>query len=110
MVASNTKSKKVKAAAPAEKEKPVKKEVAKAKDKAPKRSGNAGKNAKPGFFKRIGNYIKSTFTELKKVNWLSGEELFKSTLVVFGMVAVLTVIVWIMDTGLGALTAWLLNL
>lgn len=70
--------------------------------KAPKRSG---KNEKPNIFVRAINYIKSVITELKKVSWLTGDELLKSTTVVAGIVAILTLLVWIVDSGLGALAA-----
>jgi preprotein translocase subunit SecE len=70
--------------------------------KAPKRSG---KNKKPNIFVRAINYIKSVITELKKVSWLTGDELLKSTTVVAGIVAILTLLVWVVDSGLGALAA-----
>lgn len=68
------------------------------------------KNKKPGFFKRIGIFFSEVGTELKKVSWLSSDELTKSTGVVFGIVAFFTLYIWLVDTGLGAIAAALLNL
>ena len=69
----------------------------------------AAKKKKPSIFKRFADYVKGVISELKKVSWLSGEELTKSTAVVAGCVAVLTILVWLVDTGLGAMAALLLG-
>lgn len=77
--------------------KPVKKE---------KKKSSGQKN----IFSRFIDYVKGTYQELKKVNWLSREDLLKSTGFVFGFVAVFTLIVWVIDSGLGALAAVFLNM
>ena len=93
----------------------VKKEAApakKAKDgnsKANKAPKKTAKKKKPNIFVRAVNYVKGVFSELKKVSWLTSDELMKSTSVVAGIVAILTFITWIMDSGLGALAALLLG-
>ena len=80
-------------------------------EKEPKTSRKAGrkKKDKPNIFQRGVEFVKSTYKELKKVSWLSGEELAKSTGVVAGCVAIFTLITWLMDTGLGAMAAKLLG-
>ena len=91
----------------------VKEDKKAAKDeKEPKTSRKAGKKKKdkPNIFQRGVEFVKSTYKELKKVSWLSGEELAKSTGVVAGCVAVFTLVIWLMDTGLGAMAAKLLSL
>lgn len=80
-------------------------------EKEPKSSRKpAKKKNKPNIFQRGIEFVKSTFKELKKVSWLTGEELAKSTGIVAGCVAVFTLITWLMDTGLGAMAAKLLGL
>lgn len=73
--------------------------------KTPKKS----KKNKKNIFVRAWEFIKSVVTELKKVSWLTGEELAKSTAVVAGMVAVMTLLVWLVDTGLGFMAAKLIG-
>lgn len=92
----------------AEQVKPDKKSEVKDEKKA-KASKKPKKNNKPNIFVRAIQFIKSVFTELKKVSWLTGEELVKNTAVVGGMVAILTLLVWLVDTGLGAMAAFLLG-
>jgi len=37
------------------------------------------------FFKRIPNFLREVFIELKKVNWLSRREILRYTLIVIGI-------------------------
>lgn len=67
------------------------------------------KKKKPNIFVRMKDFIKGVFSELKKVNWLTKEELTKSSGFVAGFVAVFTLIIWIFDSGLGALAALLIG-
>lgn len=64
----------------------------------------------PTFWDKTKAYFKSTWTELKKTQWLDASELNKATGSVFGIVTVFTVITWIVDSGLGALTALILGI
>lgn len=89
-----------KAAAQASKEKRAAKKAAAKKEKKEKR---------PGFFRRIGNFFSEVGVELKKVNWLSRDELMRSSGVVFGIVIVFTVLTWLVDSGFGALAALFLG-
>lgn len=83
-----------------------KKETSKKDTKKPQKK----KDKKPGFFTRIRDFVKGVFTELKKVNWLTKDELMKKSGFVAGFVAIFTVIVWIIDSGFGALAALLIGI
>lgn len=92
-------------------------QIAKAEAKPVEKSKKAAKPAKadakdkkPGFFSRIGDFFKGTISELKKVNWLTGEELLKNSGFVGAFVTVFTLVVWAIDSGLGALAALILQL
>lgn len=90
-----------------------KKEVVKAEKKAKaektKPTKKADRNEKPGIFRRAINFLKDVKTELKKVTWLTPDELMKSTGVVAGIVAFFTLYTWIVDSGFGALAAMILG-
>lgn len=85
------------------------KPVEKAK-KADKPAKAEAKDKKPGFFARIGDFFKGTISELKKVNWLTGEELIRKSGFVGAFVTVFTLVVWAIDSGLGAIAALILQL
>lgn len=67
--------------------------------------GNKNNKAKKNNSKRsrITKFFKGVFQELKKVNWLSKKDLIQHTGVVIGSIAIVTVIVWGMDLGLGSI-------
>lgn len=54
-------------------------------------------DAKPGFFKRIGKWFREMRSELKKVIWPNGKQLFNNTLV--SVVAILSssIVLWAFD-------------
>lgn len=62
---------------------------------------NAEKNAKKPAPKSTG-FFKSVSIELKKVHWPDKEHVVKYTGMVFGVVIVLGVVVWLLDTGFSA--------
>ncbi|MBR0384636.1 MAG: preprotein translocase subunit SecE, partial [Eubacteriaceae bacterium] len=64
---------------------------------------------KPGIFRRAINFLKDVRTELKKVTWLTPDELMKSTGVVAGIVTIATLYTWIIDSGFGTLAAMILG-
>lgn len=68
------------------------------------------KEKHPGFFTRMGNYCKGTWTELKKVQWLDGEELMKASGAVAGIVTAFTLVTWAADSVLGTIADFILNL
>lgn len=67
--------------------------------------GNKNNKKKKGSSKgsRITKFFKGVFHELKKVNWPSRKELMQHTGVVIASIAVVTLIVWVMDLGLGSM-------
>jgi len=67
------------------------------------------KNKKPNVFTRLVTFIKEVIVELKKVSWLSNDELMKSTSVVAGIVLIFTLMTWIVDSGFGAIAAALIG-
>jgi len=83
--------------------------IKKSDDKKTQRKKAPVKNTKPNIFVRLGRYIKSVNSELKKVSWLSREDLMKNTSVVAGIVAITTLLCWIADSGLGALATLLID-
>ena len=62
----------------------------------------ADKVKKDGIFRRIVNFFKATKSEFKKVTWPTGKELMKTTVSVIIFIAIFAVIVYGIDTGLGA--------
>ena len=82
-----------KAEKPAKPDKPVKKE----------------KTNKPNPVKRFITFMKSVWSELKKVTWPTRKELLQHTSVVLGIVFILTLIVYVIDVGLGGLLALLIR-
>ena len=65
---------------------------------------------KENIFKRIGKWFRGMKSELKKVVWPSGSQLFNNTLVVIVLSIVVALIVWAFDTGAGLGIRALLNL
>lgn len=113
-MASKNKSKKNKQSKPKVEEiKAVDQKKTVVSEEKPKDKGTKGKatpkNAKskeePNFFQKSKTFFKGVISELKKVNWLTTEELMKNTSVVAGIVVIFTALTWIMDTGLGAMVA-----
>lgn len=84
-------------------------EKLKAKEAAEKRKKRE-KKENPGFWGKTVAYFRSTWTELKKTQWLDASQLNKATGSVFGIVTVFTAITWVVDSALGALTAFILGL
>lgn len=86
-----------------EDKKPAKTTVEKKDKKNQKKTSD--KSKKPNIFKRFVAFIKGVYSELRKVTWLNKKELAQHTGVVAGVVAIFTFLVWIVDSGLGALAA-----
>ncbi|MDI3536701.1 MAG: preprotein translocase subunit SecE [Eubacteriaceae bacterium] len=84
-----------------------KKPAVKSDKKSSKKS--VDKNKKPNIFQRLTAFLKGVYSELRKVTWLNKQELAQKTGLVAGIVAIFTLLVWIVDTGLGALAALFLN-
>ncbi len=91
-------------------EKAEKKEAEKKKKEAAAKKKKAQRKENPNLWDKTVNFIKGTWTELKKTQWLNATQLNKATGSVFGIVSVFTLITWLVDSGLGALTAFILGL
>lgn len=58
---------------------------------------------KVGFFQRTKRNLKMSFNEFKKVHWPTKKELLTYTGVVLLSVAVIALMIWVVDSALGAL-------
>ncbi|HEY5557209.1 preprotein translocase subunit SecE [Acetobacterium sp.] len=70
---------------------------------------SSDKSKRPNIFQVIVGFLKGVYHELKKVTWLERDELMRRTGVVAGIVSIFTFLVWVVDSGLGALAALFLN-
>lgn len=57
---------------------------------------------KPGFFTRTKRNLKLSYSELKKVHWPNRQEVFTYTGVVLVTVAIVTALIWVIDSGITA--------
>lgn len=71
---------------------------------------SSDKSKEPNIFKKVINFIKAVYHELRKVTWLTKDELLQRTGIVAGIVGIFTLLVWVVDSGLGALAALFLNI
>ncbi len=73
-------------------------------EKAEKTKAKKPKSDKPNIFvrifKAIGRFFKDLRGETKKIVWPDGKSVLKSTGVVLAVVAVFTVVIWLIDLGL----------
>ena len=67
-------------------------------------------DAKPGFFKRVGKWFREMKSELKKVIWPTGKQLFNNTLISVVVMAVSAVALWIFDALSNGLVHQLINI
>jgi preprotein translocase subunit SecE len=58
---------------------------------------------KVGFFEKTKRSSKASLNELKKVHWPNKKELISYTNVVLATVAVITALIWIVDSILGGI-------
>ena len=70
----------------------------------------AAKNKKPNIFKRIGNYFREVFIEIKKIVWPTPKKTFKNTGIVLLAMLVAGVVIFGVDTGLYYLFGLVMNL
>lgn len=61
------------------------------------------KDKKPGFFTRMKKSWKLAFGEMKKVHWPTRQEITTYTGVVLVTVAIITGLIWMVDSGITAL-------
>jgi len=60
-------------------------------------------------FEKIGQYFVSVQTELKKVTWLSKDELFQSTVIVGVFSVIVSIFLFVIDFGLTEFASRLLG-
>lgn len=65
-------------------------------------SKNKDTEKKAGFFTRMKRNLKLSYGELKKVHWPTRPELFTYTGVVLVTVAIITALIWVVDSGITA--------
>lgn len=61
---------------------------------------------KPGLFKRLGEFFKKSWSELKKVSWPTFRTVMKNTCIVILIVAFFSVVIYGFDT----FVSWLIKL
>ena len=62
-----------------------------------KKDKKSEKNAKPGFFARIGKWFKDMKSELKKVQWPSKKQTINNTVIVIVCVLIVGACIWTFD-------------
>ena len=67
----------------------------------------AEKTAKPGFFTRLGKYLRDTRSEVKKIVWPTKSQVINNTIVVIVMIVLISAFIALVDAaftyGLGLL-------
>ena len=68
-----------------------------------KKEKKTDKNAKPGFFARVGKWFRDMKSELKKVQWPTKKQTINNTLIVIACVIVVGVCIALFDMVAGGL-------
>ncbi|MFM9412895.1 preprotein translocase subunit SecE [Peptococcus simiae] len=71
-------------------------------------SRQKGTEKKEGFFTRVKKNFRLSFSELKKVHWPNRQETITYTGVVLVTVAIITTLIWVVDSGITAALGLLL--
>ena len=72
-------------------------EQAKAGSDKAKKDKPVKKSDKPGFFARVGKWLKEMKSELKKVQWPSKKQTINNTLIVIACVVIVGLFIWVFD-------------
>ena len=91
----------------AENEKKVEQAVEAKKDK--KSDKKSEKNAKPGFFARVGKWLRDMKSELKKVQWPTKKQTINNTVIVIVCVVVVGVAIALFDFVAGEVIGLLIG-
>ncbi len=67
-------------------------------------------DTKPGFFKRVAKWFREMKSELKKVVWPTGKQLFNNTLVSVVVMVVSAIVLWGFDMLASGLVHALINI
>ena len=65
---------------------------------------------KLGFFKRVAKWFREMKSELKKVIWPTGKQLFNNTLISVIVMVASAIVLWVFDMGASGLVHALINL
>lgn len=71
---------------------------------------SVAKGEKSGLVARTKKLFRGMHNEMKKVHWPNRREMIAYTVVVIFSVAVVALLIWLMDLGIGAIINKLLNL
>ena len=67
-------------------------------------------DAKPGFFKRVAKWFREMKSELKKVVWPTGKQLFNNTLISVVVMVASAIVLWGFDMLASGLVHALINI
>lgn len=67
-------------------------------------------DTKPGFFKRVGKWFREMKSELKKVIWPTGKQLFNNTLISVVVMVASAIVLWGFDMLASGLVKALISL
>ena len=67
-------------------------------------------DAKPGFFKRVAKWFREMKSELKKVVWPTGQQLFNNTLISVVVMVASAIVLWGFDMLASGLVHALINI
>ena len=67
-------------------------------------------NEKPGFFAKLGKWLKSVKSEFKKITWSSRKSTFKNFGIVMAIVVASAIVIGVVDVSLSALFSGLHDL
>ena len=67
-------------------------------------------DAKPGFFKRVARWFREMKSELKKVVWPTGKQLFNNTLISVVVMVASAIVLWGFDMLASGLVHALINI
>ena len=79
-------------------------------DKAAKAKKDKKSDKKPGFFARIGKWLKEMKVELKKVQWPTRKQTVNHTVIVIICCIIVGICIWLFDALAGAVITALLDL
>ena len=68
------------------------------------------KKSKPGFFARIGKWLRELKSELKKVQWPTTKQTVNNTIIVIACVLVVGVFIWVFDALASSVIGAIINL
>jgi len=61
-------------------------------------------------FNKISNYFKSILSEMKKVSWMTRDQIINSTIIVGVFAIIISIFLFVLDYGLSELVKVLFNL